>query len=136
MFVQNLEKAFLLGLPKAYRSIDHHEMKLKGKIDINQFIKYDIPFQGKVSSVSREQKGIQEIIDVLYKAVKVIDKSKKFSMKNISLSKHISNNIETTIMCQMRPLTNPSIVKHCKILFLHPIKKCLNMHDLSSMVII
>ena len=71
MFVQNLEKAFLLGLPKAYKSIDHHEMKLKGKIDINRFIKYDIPFQGKVSSVSREQKEIQEIIDTIYKAVKI-----------------------------------------------------------------
>ena len=45
MFVQNLEKAFLLGLPKGYKSIDHHEMKLKGKIDINRFIKYDIPFK-------------------------------------------------------------------------------------------
>ena len=65
MFVQNLEKAFLLGVPKAYKSIEHHEMKLKGKIDINKFIKYDIPFQGKISSVSREQKEIQEIIDVL-----------------------------------------------------------------------
>ena len=65
MFVQNLEKAFLLGVPKAYKSIEHHEMKLKGKIDINKFIKYDIPFQGKISSVSREQKEIQEIIDLL-----------------------------------------------------------------------
>jgi len=93
MFVQNLEKAFLLGLPKAYRSISHHEMKLKGKIDINRFIKNDIPFQGKVSSVSREQKEIQEIIDVLYKAVKIIDKSKKFSLKNIShIKTHLKQN--------------------------------------------
>ncbi len=93
MFVQNLEKAFLLGLPKAYRSITHHEMKLKGKIDINRFIKHDIPFQGKVSSVSREQKEIQEIIDVLFKAVKIIDKSKKFSLKNIShIKTHLKQN--------------------------------------------
>ena len=80
MFVQNLEKAFLLGLPKAYKSIEHHEMKLKGKIDINKFIKYDIPFQGKISSVSREQKEIQEIIDVLYKAVKIIDKKSRLQI--------------------------------------------------------
>lgn len=90
MFIQNLEKAFLLGLPKAYRSINHHEMKLKGKIDINKFIKYDIPFQGKVSSVSREQKEIQEIIDVLYKAVKIIEKN-KFNTKNIS---HIKTHLK------------------------------------------
>ena len=91
MFVQNLEKAFLLGLPKSYRSVEHHEMKLKGKIDINKFIKYDIPFQGKISSVSREQKEIQEIIDVLYKAVKIIDKINKTFIKNIS---HIKNHLK------------------------------------------
>ena len=97
MFVQNLEKAFLLGLPKAYKSIEHHEMKLKGEIDINKFIKYDIPFQGKISSVSREQKEIQEIIDVLYKAVKIIDIKNKAFIKNIShikthLKQYKSNN--------------------------------------------
>ena len=94
MFVQNLEKAFLLGLPKSYKSINHHEMKLKGKIDINRFIKYDIPFQGKVSSVSREQKEIQEVIDVLHKAVKVIDnESKKHSSEDskVSFTKNISH---------------------------------------------
>ncbi len=84
MFVQNLEKAFLLGLPKSYTTIKHHESTLKGKIDINRFIKHDIPFKGKISSVSREQKEIQEIIDVLYKAVKIIGKNNKGFLKNIS----------------------------------------------------
>ena len=91
MFIQNLEKAFLLGLPKAYKSVEHHEMKLKGKININKFIKYDIPFAGKISSVSREQKEIQEIIDVLYKAVKIIDKTNKAFLKNIS---HIKTHLK------------------------------------------
>lgn len=125
MFVQNLEKAFLLGLPKAYRSVQHHEMKLKGKIDINRFIKYDIPFQGKVSSVSREQKEIQEIIDVLYKAVKIIDKSKKFSTKNIShikthlkqfrSNKFVSNETITKAM-KSKALQNPIFSPYKKVL--------------------
>ncbi len=89
MFVQRLEKAFLLGLPKAYRSINHHDMKLKGKIDINRFIKNDIPFKGKISSTSREQREIQETIDVLYKAVKIIET--KFDTKNIS---HIKTHLK------------------------------------------
>ncbi len=93
MFVQNLEKAFLLGLPKAYCSIKHHEMKLKGKIDTSRFIKYDIPFKVKVSSVSREQKEIQEIIDVLHKAVKIIDKNNKAFTKNIAhIKTHLKQN--------------------------------------------
>jgi len=100
MFIQKLEKVFLLGLPKAYRSVNNHEMKVKGKIDINKFIKYDIPFKGKISSTSREQKEIQEIIDVLYKAISIIDKQSNdnnvISTKNIAhikthLKQHKSN---------------------------------------------
>ena len=125
MFVQNLEKAFLLGLPKAYKSIEHHEMKLKGKIDINKFIKYDIPFQGKISSVSREQKEIQEIIDVLYKAVKIIDKNNKAFLKNIShikthLKQHKSNNYVSneTInkALKSKALQNPIFAPYKKVL--------------------
>ncbi len=124
MFVQNLEKAFLLGLPKAYRSVEHHEMKLKGKIDINKFIKYDIPFQGKISSVSREQKEIQEIIDVLYKAVKIIDKN-KFNTKNIShikthLKQHKSNkyvsNETINKAFKSKALQNPIFAPYKKVL--------------------
>ena len=125
MFVQNLEKAFLLGLPKAYKSIEHHEMKLKGKIDINKFIKYDIPFQGKISSVSREQKEIQEIIDVLYKAVKIIDKNNKVFLKNIAhikthLKQYKSNNYVSneTInkALKSKALQNPIFAPYKKVL--------------------
>lgn len=125
MFVQNLEKAFLLGLPKSYRSVEHHEMKLKGKIDINKFIKYDILFQGKISSVSREQKEIQEIIDVLYKAVKIIDKNNKAFIKNIShikthLKQYKSNNYVSneTInkALKSKALQNPIFAPYKKVL--------------------
>ena len=125
MFIQNLEKAFLLGLPKAYKSIEHHEMKLKGKIDINKFIKYDIPFQGKISSVSREQKEIQEIIDVLYKAVKIIDKNNKAFLKNIPhikthLKQYKSNNYVSneTInkALKSKALQNPIFAPYKKVL--------------------
>lgn len=125
MFIQNLEKAFLLGLPKSYRSVEHHEMKLKGKIDINKFIKYDIPFQGKISSVSRKQKEIQEIIDVLYKAVKIIDKNNKAFLKNIShikthLKQYKSNNYVSneTInkALKSKALQNPIFAPYKKVL--------------------
>ncbi len=83
MFIQKLEKAFLLGLPKGYRTIQHHEIKVKGRIDINRFIKKDNPFQGKVSSTSREQKEVQEIVDVLHKAVQILDKNSGSWTRNI-----------------------------------------------------
>ena len=92
LFVQSLEKAFLLGLPKTYQTINHHESKFKGKVNINAFIRNDIPFTGKISSTSREQKEITEIIDVLFKAVKIISYS-QFSTKNIT---HIKTHLKAT----------------------------------------
>jgi 5-methylcytosine-specific restriction endonuclease McrBC regulatory subunit McrC len=129
MFIQKLEKAFLLGLPKAYKSIDYHEMKVKGKIDINRFIKYDIPFRGKVSSSSREQKEIQEIIDVLYKAINIIAKEGKkndtISTKNIShiktylkqnrSNKYVSNETIRKAL-KSKALQNPIFTPYKKVL--------------------
>ncbi len=124
MFIQKLEKAFLLGLPKAYISVNHHEMKLKGKMDINRYIKYDIPFKGKMSSTSREQREIQEIIDVFYKAIAIIEKN-EFSTKNIShikihLKQHKSNkyvsNKTMTKAIKSKALQNPIFAPYKKVL--------------------
>jgi len=124
MFIQNLEKAFLLGLPKSYMNINNHEMKLKGKIDINRFIKNDIPFKGKISSISREQKEIHEIIDVLFKAIKIIDKN-KFNTKNIShikthikqyrSNKYVSNQTINKAL-KSKALKNPIFAPYKKVL--------------------
>ena len=125
LFVQTLEKSFLLGLPKGYKSVQHHEMKLKGKIDINRFIKSDIPFKGKISSICREQHEIQEIIDTLYKAIKVIDKSGKGFTRNIShikahLKQHRSNgyvsNVTINAAIQSKALENPIFASYKKVL--------------------
>ncbi len=77
LFIRKLEKAFLLNIPKMYRSVNNHGCKLKGKIDIPNFIKKDIPFKGKISSISREQKESQIVIDVLYKALSIVEKQSK-----------------------------------------------------------
>jgi len=129
MFIQKLEKAFLLGLPKSYVSLNHHEMKVKGKIDINKFIKHDIPFKGKVSSTSREQKEIQEIIDVLYKAISIIDSQSKnknvISTQNIlhiktHLKQHRSNkyvsNETINKAIKSKALQNPIFAPYKKVL--------------------
>jgi len=124
MFIQKLEKAFLLGFPKSYISVNYHEMKVKGKIDINRFIKNDIPFKGKISSTSREQKEIQEIIDVLYKAITIIEKN-KFDTKNIShikthLKQHRSNryvsNQTISKAIKSKALQNPIFAPYKKVL--------------------
>jgi len=129
MFIQKLEKAFLLGLPKSYVSVNYHEMKVKGKIDINKFIKYDIPFEGKISSISREQWEIHEIIDVLYKAISIIDNQSKnnnlISIQNIlhiktHLKQHKSNryvsNETISKAIKSKALQNPIFSPYKKVL--------------------
>jgi len=73
-FILKLEKLSVLGLPKSYQRLEHHDNKLRGQLDINRFIKKDIPFQGKISSTSYEQVYVQEIVDVLYGAMINIEK--------------------------------------------------------------
>lgn len=76
LFLQALEKAALLGFPKTYQTVKHHEFTLLGQLDIANYIKRDIPFMGKISSKSREQHLVPEIIDVLAAAVQIIAKDK------------------------------------------------------------
>lgn len=125
LFIQNLEKAYLLGLPKSYTTVRHHEPTLKGRIDINAFMKSDIPYQGKISSVAREQREIQDIVDVLHKAVKVIAKSNKAFLKNIShivphLKQMRSNSFVSNEMIKKamnsKALQNPIFAPYKKVL--------------------
>jgi 5-methylcytosine-specific restriction endonuclease McrBC regulatory subunit McrC len=68
LFIQSLEKASVLGLPKQYTQVTERSSKVRGKISINEYLKTDIPFQGKLTSTYRTQKYIQEIVDVLFAA--------------------------------------------------------------------
>ncbi|PPK92779.1 5-methylcytosine-specific restriction endonuclease McrBC regulatory subunit McrC [Nonlabens xylanidelens] len=74
LFIQSLEKAAVLGLPKVYQTTKERSNKVRGKVDINSYIRQDIPFTGKLTSIYREQKYVQEIIDVLYVACLTLEK--------------------------------------------------------------
>lgn len=73
LFVQALEKAYLLGLPKGYKTVQHHDMAVRGRIDVARFVRYDIPFAGKVASNAREQSEVQAVVDVLAQALRAIE---------------------------------------------------------------
>jgi len=74
LFIQSLEKAAVLGLPQQYNK--HHERshKVRGSIDFNDYLKRDIPFQGKLTSTFRERMYVQEILDVLYLALRKLER--------------------------------------------------------------
>jgi 5-methylcytosine-specific restriction enzyme subunit McrC len=74
LFMQSLERAAVLGLPKVYQTIKTRSHKVRGKIDLNAYLKNDIPFKGKLTTTYREQTYIQSIVDVLYVALLKIEK--------------------------------------------------------------
>lgn len=81
LFIQTLELAFLLGLPKEYKDKSYHEAKVMGKVDMAKFIKKDVPFAGKISSTNRERQDISDIVLLLHKALKIVQKESK-ELKN------------------------------------------------------
>lgn len=66
LFIQSLERSAVLGLPKTYQTLSQHGHKVRGKVDINEYLKRNIPFTGKITTSYRAQVYVQEIIDVLY----------------------------------------------------------------------
>ena len=83
LFIQTLERAFLLGLPKEYKDKSYHEAKVMGKVDMAKFIKKDIPFAGKISSENRERQDIGDIVLLLHKALKIVQKESKELIKPV-----------------------------------------------------
>lgn len=73
LFIQSLEKAVVLGLPQQYQKQQERSQKVRGSIDFNDYLKRDIPFQGKLTSNFRERMYVQEIVDVLYLALRKLE---------------------------------------------------------------
>lgn len=74
LFIQSLEKASVLGLPQQYKKHQERSHKVRGSIDFNYYLKRDIPFQGKLTSTFRERMYVQEIVDVLYLALRKLER--------------------------------------------------------------
>ena len=55
LFPAMLKKALSQGLYKEYQTRYHDDDKVKGVIDVNRFIRNDIPFKGTISYTARER---------------------------------------------------------------------------------
>jgi 5-methylcytosine-specific restriction enzyme subunit McrC len=76
LFIQSLEKAAVLGLPQQYKKQKERSHKLRGSIDFNDYLKRDIPFQGKITSTFSERMYVQEIVDTIYLALHKLERNK------------------------------------------------------------
>ncbi|KYH05894.1 hypothetical protein A1704_12435 [Chryseobacterium cucumeris] len=126
MFLQKLEKASILGLPKRFQNVNERLNTVRGKVEFNSFIKRDIPFQGKVSVHYRDRSDIQEIIDVLFYTLYIIknkySSNSLFKVRNVYnelLSKYskIKPKSDTIFKAKSHPiLANPLFVQFKKVL--------------------
>ncbi|MBQ0767792.1 MAG: hypothetical protein KBT58_00760, partial [Bizionia sp.] len=132
LFIQSLEKASVLGLPKQFTKITERSSKVRGKININEYLRRDIPFQGKLTSTYRTQKYIQEIVDVLFVAANKVEeylgtlyKSKILGVYQ-TLNEHHSKNYVSQVVLEKaknhvvlyNPLYKPfaEVLKYAEIL--------------------
>ena len=104
LFIQTLELAFLLGLPKEYKDKSYHEAKVMGKVDMAKFIKKDVPFAGKISSTNRERQDISDIVLLLHKALKIVQKESK------ELIKPVINTLSYLNETREQRLVTPNVV--------------------------
>jgi 5-methylcytosine-specific restriction endonuclease McrBC regulatory subunit McrC len=93
LFIQSLEKASILGLPREYKDFKHNEYKVRGRLDINNIVRRNIPFTGKISSISREQTEVEEIAEVINYT---INKCDRYLGSNNTIIKRI-NNVRNTL---------------------------------------
>lgn len=89
LFINALEKARILGYPQQYHLQADRSSKYHGQLNIAQYIKKDIPFNGKLSIVFRDRQMVQEIVDVLFSALRCIEKAKILKEKTIRLKSEL-----------------------------------------------
>lgn len=65
MFPQMLKDAMSQGLYKEYRTYQYNDARVRGTIEVNRFIREDIPFQGKVAYRTREFSHDNKILQLV-----------------------------------------------------------------------
>ncbi len=88
LFLSSLQRVSVLGLPQEYSKQKYHDLKVHGGLDIQNFIKKDIPFKDKISSQKNERHYVQCIVDVLYAALKSCKGEIERDFKRLSLIKN------------------------------------------------
>ena len=123
LFIQSLEKAVVLGLPQQYQQQQERSQKVRGSINFNDYLKRDIPFQGKLTTTFRERMYIQEIIDVLYLALRKLESvfGKEIHSRLLGLSQLLKQqysgrfaSYETIQRAKIHPTTNNPMYRSFK----------------------
>ncbi len=78
MFISFFKRALRQGLFKQYKLIKHNDSNVKGTIDINRYIKNNIPFNGKISYDTREYSYDNNITQLIRHTIEYINTKNKY----------------------------------------------------------
>ena len=78
MFISFFKRALRQGLFKQYKLIKHNDANVKGTIDINRYIKNNIPFNGKISYNTREYSYDNNITQLIRHTIEYINTKNRY----------------------------------------------------------
>ncbi|MEI0488675.1 restriction endonuclease [Brachyspira pulli] len=119
MFISFFKKALRQGLFKQYKLIKHNDTNVKGSIDINRYIKNNIPFNGKISYNTREYSYDNNIMQLIRHTIEYINTKNRYilsydsEIKNYvqqifySTSSYERNKRESIINKNLKKLSHP-----------------------------
>ena len=78
MFINFFKRALRQGLFKQYKLIKHNDSNIKETIDINRYIKNNIPFNGKISYNTREYSYDNNITQLIRHTIEYINTKNRY----------------------------------------------------------
>ncbi|WP_367005872.1 3-isopropylmalate dehydrogenase [Streptococcus sp. ZY19097] len=113
LFPYYLNKALTKGIYKEYRHFHYNDANIRGRIDVNRFLKEDLPFIGKIAYDTRERSSENAVIHLVRYTIDFLKKkgydklwlSDKTSRENVDVIVQNSQNYQKKSLSQIL-LTN------------------------------
>lgn len=97
MFIHYFQKAVRQGIFKSYQKREYNDANVRGAIDINRYIRKNIPFNGKIAYNTREYSYDNNITQLIRHTIEYINtKSKEILNINEEIKSSVLQIIEAT----------------------------------------
>ena len=96
MFPYFLKKALHQGLYREYRREEHNDARVKGSVDVNRFIRKDIPFQGNITYTMRNHSSDNAMTELIRHTIEYM-KTKKYGQNILSIDSETMEYVRTVV---------------------------------------
>ena len=96
MFPYFLKSAMRQGVYREYQRQEHDDNKVKGVIDINRFIRQDIPFAGKIACSTRNYSRDNDMTQLIRHTIEFMQ-TKKYGQSILNIDRETIENVKRII---------------------------------------